>query len=386
MAEMAEEDVMKNLYWLLVVVLLAFTILLSVKFLPLAVIALVGGVILQGLRKIPADPPSIAAVTLLGERTGGFKKEGWRFFLFYPVLYGYIEIDVSKKNPDFKSQTVMVPDNAQIEIPVSITYTPDCDNIKNYINAKKEAGVNDILEDIVSQKLREWAIATDEGPQTWEEAMVAREEAVWLLSKAILGEELPAILKAENVPSEIPSIMWYQYFYSHPKRRKNEKNEDWERRKVEWDGWKNKIDTELGGQPHPDFIKAQIEVRKKEIDSIRRGNGSKPIKHLGIILNRLNLGEFKRTGKVAEAAELKVKEGLERDAEEVETQHVIQQINKIKKETGLSTKEAMKLFQSERNKLSRKELIISGGAGMGTARETAITGAVLSETLRGGEK
>ena len=385
MAEMAEEDVMKNLYWLLVVVLLAFTILLSVKFLPLAVIALVGGVILQGLRKIPADPPSIAAVTLLGERTGGFKKEGWRFFLFYPVLYGYIEIDVSKKNPDFKSQTVMTPDNAQIEIPVSVTYTPDRDNINNYINAKKENGVNDILEDIVSQKLREWAIATDEGPQTWEEAMAAREEAVWLLSKAILGEELPTTLKTEGVQSEIPSIIWYQYFYSHPKRRKNEKNEDWDRRKTEWDEWKNKIDTGLD-QSQLNFVKTQIETRKKEIDSIRRGNGSKPIKHLGIILNRLNLGEFKRTGKVAEAAELKVKEGLERDAEEVETNHVIQQINKIKKETGLSTEEAMKLFQSERNKLSRKEFIISGGAGMGTAREVAITGTVLSETLRGGEK
>ncbi len=386
MAEMAEEDEMKVLYWLLTVVLWVLTIIVSVKFLSLAVIALVGGIILQGLKKISADPPSIAAVMLLGERTGDVKKEGWRFFLFYPVLFGYVEIDVSKKNPDFKPQTVMTPDNAQIEIPVSITYTPDCENINNYINAKKENGVNDILEDIVSQKLREWAIATDEGPQTWEEAMAAREEAVWLLSKAILGEELPTNLKIEGVSSEIPSIIWYQYFYSTPKQRKNEKDNDWERRKTEWDGWKNKIDIELNDQPHPNFIKAQIEARKKEIDSIRRCNGSKPIKHLGIILNRLNLGEFKRIGKVAEAAELKVKEGLERDAEEVETNHVIQQINKIKKETGLSTEEAMKLFQSERNKLSRKELIISGGAGTSTARETAITGAVLSETLKGGDK
>jgi len=354
----------------------------SIKFLPIAMIALAGGMILQAIRRIPADPPSIAAITFLGKRTGKIKKEGLRFFFLYPIIYGYIEINVSKKNPDFKPQTVMTPDNVQIKIPVSLTYTPDRDNINNYIDSGKEFGVEDILEDIVSQKLREWAIATEEGPQTWEEAMAAKEEAMWLLSKAILGEELPTILKLEGTPSKLPSIYWYQYFYAQPKQRRNEKDEDWDRRKIAWDGWVAVIEEELENQPSADFIKVQIEARKNEISSIRRGNGSKPIKHLGIILNRLNLGEFERTGEVAKAAELKVKEELEKAAEEVETAHVIKQINKIKQETGLSTDEAVKLFQSERNKLKRKEFIISGSAGNGAANQAAVMGAVLSETLK----
>ena len=36
-------------------------------------------VILQGLRRIPANPPQVALVTFFGERIQRVKKEGWRF-------------------------------------------------------------------------------------------------------------------------------------------------------------------------------------------------------------------------------------------------------------------------------------------------------------------
>lgn len=398
---------MKMIYWILTVMILVGSIVISVALFPLAILALIGGIVLHSLRRVESDPPSIAVVTRFGNRLWkeGFdeeekpvlvpviKKEGWRLFWFYPYLYGFIEIDVSKKNPDFKSQKVMCPDKAEIEIPLSVTYTPDSNNIINFLNSGKESGVEDILQDIVQQKLREWAIATEEGPQTWEEAMAAKDDAIWLLSKAILGEELPTIKKSDGTPSEIPSIFWRQYFYtsyfkSKPKQKEDEKKERYEKRLENWKEWKERIGAELGeNKENEASIKEQIEARKNEIEEIRRGNGCKPIRHLGIILKRLNLGEFKLLGEVAKAAELKVKEEREALAEDVEIDNFNNLVKKIVKETGVSAEEAVRVVQSERKKLTRKEFIISGGSGAlaQNAQSAAVTGAVLAETMKGGK-
>lgn len=391
---------MRTIFWILVVGLWVGVIAISAVLFPLAFFALIGGIVLHSLRRVESDPPSIAVVTRFGNRLWKteqdfvpvIKKEGWRLFWFYPWFYGFIEVDISKKNPDFKPQKVMTPDKAEIEIPLSITYTPDPANIINFLNSGKEAGVEDILNDIVQQKLREWAIATEEGPQTWEEAMAAKDDAIWLLSKAILGEELPTIVKNDGMSSEVPSTFWRQYFFTsfknEPEQKEDEKNERYERRKKEWEKWKKKIETEI--QESGDKgkgIREQIEKRKNEVEEIRRGNGCKPIKHLGIILKRLNLGEFKLVGDVANAVGLKAKEERETLAEEVEINNFNNLVKKVVKETGVSPEEAVRVVQSERKKLTRKEFIISGGSGLvQNAQAAATTGAVLADVMKGGEK
>ena len=402
---------MRIIFWILTVGLWIGGVVVSAALLPLAIFTLASGIILHSLRRVESDPPSIAVVTKFGNRLWKIgiddkgnkilvpviKKEGWRLFWFYPYLYGFIEIDVSKKNPDFKSQKVMTPDKVEIEIPLSITYVPDSDNIINFLNSGKESGVEDILQDIVQQKLREWAIATEEGPQTWEEAMAAKDDAIWLLSKAILGEELPTIVKDDKTPSEVPSVFWRQYFYTsyfkgELEQKEDEKDRGYEKRKKEMGKWLKKIEEELKGadsktsDEKKDRMKKQIEGRKNEVDEIRRGNGCKPIKHLGIILKRLNLGEFKLLGEVAKAAELKAKEEREALAENVEIDNFNRLVKKVIKETGVSSKEAIRVVQSERKKLIRKELIISGGSGSSGAQNAAITGAVLAEVMKEAEK
>ena len=116
--------------------------------LTLIFLGLAGALILQGLRKIPANPPHKAVCTLIGERTGRVKNEGWRFFFIYPLLNGYIPINVTKINQDLKPEDVRTAeDMAEIEVGISLTWKPDdgADNGKTrlikYLNSGAESGV-----------------------------------------------------------------------------------------------------------------------------------------------------------------------------------------------------------------------------------------------------
>lgn len=215
---------------------------------------LFGGFIIQGLRKIPAQPPNRAILTIWGERRPIIKNEGWRFFPIYPWWRGAVLVNVTKVNQDLQEQTVRTPDLAELSIPVSLTWTPDknsAERLIEFLNSGGESGVKNILQDIVRERLREWAIATTEGPQKWQDAMKAQDEATKILVAEITGIE-----------------------------------------------------------PDPDIVRR-----------IRQGNGIEPIPQLGIILNRLNVGEIKPQGQLAKAAESEVKEVQERRGEvfEVET-------------------------------------------------------------------
>jgi hypothetical protein len=341
-------------------------------------LGLVGAFFLQGLRRIPADPPHKAVVTKWGKRQDfevaveidGEKKkvkkalvkdEGWRFFPVYPYFYGYIKIDVTRKNTDFPIQSVRTPDMGEIDIPLSITYTPDPGHLIEYLNNKGEAGVNGILEDIVRQKLREWAVATEEGPQTWEEAMKARDEAILILAKAILGDELARIRKPDNTPSQVPTAFWFKYFYTayfrqSPEQYPDEDDEEFKRREKEWKTIKDLIKKETNDENEEDtsYIRKQVDNRKGEIDNVRRGNGVKHIKHLGIILNRLNLGEFKVKGDLAKAAELRAKEKREMVAEKFELQHISNRIKElISPPFNYSPEQALEIVQTERGKVPK---------------------------------
>lgn len=273
-----------------------------------------GSFIYQGLQQIPADPPHVGVLTVLGERTRLVKKEGWRFFPFYPWWHGRILVKVAKVNQDLKEQIVRTPDLAELTIPVSITWTPDKDNAENlieFLNSGGESGVKTILEDIVRESLREWAFSHDEGPQTWQEAMEARYEAVAMLLKAILGEELTPI----RLPFKTASLLRY---FTTPRPRPTTKKE----KELCGENWENvKSVFEKLSEEERKEIQAAAEERRVAILDARQGNGKFVKPQLGIILNRLNIDEVKPKGELATAAEKLVKEEQERRGEvfEVET-------------------------------------------------------------------
>lgn len=274
------------------------------------VVFLVGAFVLQGLRRITANPPHVALVTFLGKRIEKVKQEGWRFFPIHPYLYSFIEIPVQKVDHDLKSQLVKTPDLADVEIPISLTWTPDYKNepglLITYLNSGGETGVKNILENIVKERLREWAFSDVEGPQNWKEAQAAQESAVAILLKAIIGDAL------DHIPSSIPTSILLKYF-SHPRKPLTLSE------KEKWGENFEKMEEILKNE-NRDEIERAVNKRREEIIKVRQGNGHFQLQQLGIVINRLNIGEIKPQGKIVEATELLSKEHQERKAEVFEVQ------------------------------------------------------------------
>lgn len=244
----------------------------------------IGSYILQGLKRIPADPPHRGVLTFFGQRQNIILEEGWRFLPLFPWVYGVILVNVVRKNLDLAPESVRTPDLAELSVPVSVTYTPS--NLVAYLNSGGESGVNNILDDVVGEVIREWAITEQYGPQTWEAALQARGEALQIVINTLAGREI--------------------------------------------------------GTP----------IDPQEIALMRAGNGTLVSQALGITINRVNVGEMRVLGALAEAAEKAAKEDRERVAETVELHHVAARVAELNAQ-GFSNEEAMRIIQTERGKVTQ---------------------------------
>lgn len=156
-------------------------------------IGVVGLVVYQGLRRISADPPEVALVTLFGKRTNRVKKEGWRFFFACPMIFDFIPVKTIRVNQDFIPQKVRTPDNAEIEVRASSTWYPDGADpnaLIAYIDNDRETGTRNILQGIVTEKIRQWARSLKQSPRTWEEAQATRDEVVEVILSTILARDV----------------------------------------------------------------------------------------------------------------------------------------------------------------------------------------------------
>ncbi len=330
-----------------------------------ALLFLIGSIILQGLRRIPSDPPHVGLVTVFGKRTQKVVREGWKFFLGYPWFMGYIKIKIAKNNLDLNPENLRTPDKAELKIPVSITWRPDPSSTRykdgkaikpdkegyseavipliNFVDVGKEKGVQDIIEDIVHERLRQWAFADNEGPQTWQEALGAGEEASVIILRAVIGDEA-----LERIVSPIPTPILLAYFAT-PQRPPLPSQEDrWGENWGVVKTYLSVIDAEATVK-----LKKAVEDRRQQIVQLRQGNGHFKKPDLGIEINRLNIGEIQVIGKVAEVADLEPKEKQEREAEIVELEHIAERVKKLRDNIGLTTEAALDLIQTERGKVTK---------------------------------
>lgn len=260
-------------------------------------IFLIGGFFLQSLRKIPADPPHKGAITILGERTGKIRDEGWGLFPLYPWWYGYIPVNMEKKNQDLIPREVRTAeDMAEIEVAVSLTWRPDSDigpdgqsYLIEYLNSGGENGIKSILEDVVEEAVREFAADPTRMPNTWEDAVKMRKEFLAEIVISILGKD----------PTQT----------------------------------------------------SQQEINETTAE-LRRGNGKMKLETLGIVLNRVNITHIRPKGKLAAAAELEATEKRERKAEVIELNHVAERIDALKK-LDFSNEQALEIIQTERGKVQK---------------------------------
>lgn len=310
----------------------------------------------KAIRKISADPPYKGVLLFLGRRQKKVLREGWNFLPLYPIVFDVVLINMTSVNQDLPEQDVRTPDGTSLGIKISITWTPgaslvdgskEAETLISFLNKGRKEGVMNILQDIIGDRLRMWAFSKEEGPANWQEAMGAKDEAIAVLIKAVLGDDIPSI------PSSVPTSVLLKYFSTPPKKplqyekrwgRKNKDGNDWE-------GLEEEL-AKLTPQ-ELDTLKERIEERQDIITKARQGNGAFVKKSLGITINRFTIPSIILKGEVAKAADLQAKEVLERAAERTELSHVRARTKELKKALDIKSEPALEVVQTERGKVKK---------------------------------
>jgi len=153
--------------------------------------------------KIKASPAHVGLVTVWGELTNQTKNEGWRLIArYFPFLYDVIQIEVTKKNRDFKFKNVrcVISENVKtdasngtdnirsggsVQVIASITWIPDSERLTAYVKSGMQTGVEAILEDRMAEVIRQMGRT-----QTWEQMTFATEVMSANLIIQIVGTDL----------------------------------------------------------------------------------------------------------------------------------------------------------------------------------------------------
>jgi len=164
--------------------------------------------IYECLRDIPATPPHVGLVTVKGKRIPKILPEGWHLLWpFFPLWFSAITVNVEKKNVDFRPEDVRTLDKAELIMEISVTYSPNKKKPKaliEYINTGGAQNVNNILEDIIAERSRLFAIK-----KTWADALEVGEEVIKHLIQEIARAKtditIERIRKGNGI-AEIPGL------------------------------------------------------------------------------------------------------------------------------------------------------------------------------------
>ena len=332
-------------------------------------VLLVGLFILSGLRKISANPPCIGQLTIWGKRktkwdkgkeVSRYKKEGWTFLPLYPLWYSVILINVERITFTVTIKKVRTPDRAESEFPVLVTIIPNKEMLINYINSGKEAGVIEQFTGKIQERIREWCMGPNEGPSDWIELNKSQSEGTYIIMRKIAGGLFQSNgYKIPKWAQDVPTWIWLRFYLNPKPEEKNLlKNEfDWGK-----DDWKKIRDLLSTHANEEEELKTVIEKRRNIIDDIRAGLGKVEIEDLGIILQRLNIGDINVLGDVATAAEKEAREKQERESEGFELSFVLEQIRKcMNPPFNYSPEKALEIVQTERGKVPKsiQETVLS---------------------------
>jgi hypothetical protein len=276
------------------------------------------GMILQGMHKVPNNPPHKALITLFGKLTGEIKEEGWRFFFLRRMVFDCIEVNVEKRTEDFSTE-VTTPDNIPSDFPISYVY--EIYDLVTFLKNKGDEGVKKQVSSKLTERAREWAASPDEGPATWEELRKSQWEAVSILIKAI---GLNHVAKIPDKAQKVPTFIWLRYFENpRPSKAATEKEKPWIGDDGKWTKVEDVFKNDLSDIERKE-LKEAVENRRDEIKNLRSGSGKIEMKDLGVRITSLNIGKIKVEKKIADAAEGKAQEEQERLKETYEVQTDLQ--------------------------------------------------------------
>ena len=249
---------------------------------------------------------------------------GFNFYLLYKIAFGFIPVDITKVDVDQKKQTIMTPkDRIQLTVPLSYTLLPNHKNghaLINYLKSGKAKGVTSLIDNISAQKLREWGMSEEEGPQTWHQAMSSGDEASASLLKRILGEELTPVDPEQWLPNFLTSDL-LAYFVRPRRLSPKDNTPQLDRCGANWTTIETAFTSLTSDQQKA--IRDQVEARRKAIQNVASGKGHFDMFEYGVFLSRLNLGEISPDEHVIEDAESEERERLQQQGQQVEADNMV---------------------------------------------------------------
>jgi hypothetical protein len=306
-----------------------------------------GSFLFQGLRRIPANPPHKAALTLFGKRTGGWKNEGWKFFPFFPYVFGYIKIPSGRQTTEIKTK-VRTPDRAESELPVTITWEPLETHFIQYLNSGDFKGVEDQLSAKTHERVRQWAMGNEEGPETWADLYMMQFEAVGVIMKRLAPNSLKEI---PEFAQDVPTSVWLRFFRQPRPRKALPHEKPWIGGKLDW----APLEEKFKGFPadKQNELREATKERRKQLIELESGSANILDLSLGIRIIRLNVTEPEVLGEVAKAAEREAKESQEKRAETLELRHLAARVKELVGRFNLSPEQALEVVQTERGKVKK---------------------------------
>jgi hypothetical protein len=365
----AQKELLLMGFLLLVVTgIVALTILIDPFFAGALTLVLLLGLLLQGLAKLPANPPTFGLITFFGEPILRLKAPGWRFFLFRGFVFDYIPFRVDALDINFPPQPIYVPTRRTVRgktqgfskllLSIGMTawpayqingvYRPDLllkflfsgrwtgkfdpkedRDTAQTIDANTR-GVLGILFSITRARQREWAVSDQEGPQDYADAMSAQAEVAITLLKAILGEHFD---KATD--ERLVSIIYRRLYRSKPLSKDMQKT--WE---------------QLSEERRQEIEKC-VHDRHAKMLKLREGGAEYLKEDIGLVIGRLTIEPIEPDGKLAEVIDLPVKEQQEAMAEAIEAETLFKGAAKLHKKTKAPLVECVEMFQVERGKVKK---------------------------------
>ena len=144
------------------------------------------------IKRIPYN--HVALMTFFGRRLSWWVKgEGLRFFFGYPLIFSYVDVDVTGKSHDFTQENVLTPDNAKNKIEIKLGLKPDISTggaLITLLNKGGVEGVVKLLQGDVSEEIRMWCRSQDQDPKTWQALQNSGPAALEVILKRMTGRDI----------------------------------------------------------------------------------------------------------------------------------------------------------------------------------------------------
>lgn len=318
--------------------------------------ALLVAFVAQGIRGIPADPPTGAVPQFTGEFIDAFLEAGWTFFPFCGLLFDFslvdarqinLEIVLDPRQPDNKGLDERTPDNGVVHVEPSFVYKVNAKNPVQFFIAGEREQVERKFTLSVERVLREWISSRKEGPQTWQGARESNGLATDFLIDRLFPNQLEPFPeeKKEGLPAKLKGITveaLMKHFTERPPLYDSNLSKDSKAKDPKgyleayrptdqdkkWQAGLKKLsrDNDLAYKEFEDIIKKRI----AQALEAKSGGVEYLLENLGIVVTLVNLGSIDPTGETSKAADRVAMAKLDADAKAAEGDGFRKQIAEMK--------------------------------------------------------